>query len=99
MFNRLKEIYQEVENHTDLTYKAIPFYTKAIRDIKVELLKIATMQGEQLSRNVTDATRLIHLTNRDDLSGIENYPKEIPKYLKRVRDTIISCLAFVKKMN
>lgn len=98
MFTRLKEIYQEVENHNDLTYKAIPFYTKAIRDIKVELLKISTMQGEQLSRDVTDATRLIHLTNRDDLSGIQNYPKEIPKYLKRTRDTILSCLAFVKKM-
>jgi hypothetical protein len=97
MYTRLKEIYSEVKGHTDLTYKSIPFYNSKIEEIKVQLLKVSAMQGEQLSRDMTDATRLIHLTNRDDLSGISNYPDEIPKYLKRVRDTIISCLAFVNK--
>lgn len=94
---KLKQLYNEVKNHADLTYKSIPFYVNIVREIKVELLKVSAQQGEQISRNVTDATRLIHLTNRDDLSGIQNYPDEIPKYLKRVKDTILSSLAFANK--
>jgi hypothetical protein len=97
MSTKLKQLYTEVKNHTDLTYKSIPFYVDIVREIKVELLKVSAQQGEQISRDVTDATRLIHLTNRDDLSGINNYPGEIPKYLKRVKDTILSSLAFVNK--
>ena len=94
---RLKQLYNEVKNHPDLTYKSIPLYEKTIREIKVELLKLSALQGEQISRDVTDATRLIHLTNRDDLSGIQNYPGEIPKYLGRVKTTILSSLAFANK--
>lgn len=97
MSARLKQLYNEVKNHPDLTYKSIPFYDKTIREIKVELLKLAAVQGEQISRDVTDATRLIHLTNRDDLSGIQNYPGEIPKYLGRVKTAILSSLAFADK--
>ena len=94
---KLKQLYNEVKNHPDLTYKSIPFFEKTIREIKVELIKLAVIQGEQISRDVTDATRLIHLTNRDDLSGIQNYPGEIPKYLGRVKTAILSSLAFVNK--
>jgi hypothetical protein len=97
MYTKLKQIYAEVKNRPDLTYKSIPYYVKVIEEIKVELLKVSAAQGEQISRDVTDATRLIHLTNRDDLSGIKNYPDEISKYLKRVKDTILSSLAFVLK--
>ncbi len=98
MSTKLKQLYNEVKNHPDLTYKSIPFFVKTIEEIKVELLKVSAQQGEQISRDVKDATRLVHLTNRDDLSGISNYPGEIPKYLKRVKDTIVSSLAFVNKL-
>lgn len=98
MSAKLKQIYTDVKNHADLTYKSIPYFVKTIEEIKVELLKVSAQQGEQISRDVTDATRLIHLANRDDLSGINNYPGEIPKYLGRVKNTIISSLAFVNKL-
>jgi hypothetical protein len=96
-FVRLKQLFNEVKNHTDLTYKSIPFYVKTVREIRVELLKLSTEQGEQLSRDVTDAMRLIHITEREDLNNIQNYPKEIPKYLGRVRETVLIRLAFVNK--
>jgi hypothetical protein len=97
MSTKLKQLYTEVKNHPDLTYKSIPFYVKTIQEIKVELLKVSAHQGEQITRDVTDATRLINITQREDLNNIQNYPDEIPKYLKRVKDTIISTLAFVNK--
>lgn len=95
MQDKLKQLYNEVKNHSDLTYKSIPFFNQIIRDIKVELLKISTQQGEQISRDVTDAMRLISITEREDLSGIQNYPREIPKYLGRVKTAVVSSLAFV----
>ena len=97
MYTRLKHLYNEVKAHTDLTYKAIPFYKDKIREIRVELLKVSAEQGEQLSRDVTDAMRHIAITEREDLNMVENYPKEIPKYLGRVRDAVITHLAFTNK--
>jgi len=97
MYAKLKQLYADVKNHTDLTYKSIPFFVKMIREIKVELLKITVEQGEQLSRDISYATRLINITEREDLNNIQNYPDEIPKYLGRVKDTVISNLSFVNK--
>jgi hypothetical protein len=94
---KLRELYTEVKNHADLTYKSIPFYNKIIREIRVELLKVSSAQGEQLSRDVSDAMRLIIITEREDLAGIQNYPDEIPKYLARVKTTVLSTLAFADK--
>lgn len=97
MYVKLKQLHDEVKSHADLTYRSIPYFEKVIREIKVELLKVASEQGEQITRDVTDAIRLINITAREDLSGIQNYPKEIPKYLTRVRDAIVSNLAFVNR--
>ena len=97
MYIKLKQLHSEVKNHADLTYRSIPFFEKIIREIKVELLKVATEQGEQITRDVTDAIRLINISYREDLSGIQNYPKEIPKYLGRVKDAVVSTLSFVNK--
>jgi hypothetical protein len=97
IYSNLKKYFFEVKNHTDLTYKSIPFFNQIIRAIKVELLKISSQQGEQISQDVTDAMRLIGISEREDLSGIQNYPKEIPKYLTRVKTTILSSLAFASK--
>ncbi len=94
---KLKKLYDEVKNHPDLTYRSIPFFVKIIREIRVELLLVATEQGEQISRDVSYATRLINITEREDLNNIQNYPDEIPKYLKRVKDTVVSNLSFVNK--
>jgi hypothetical protein len=99
MYDKLKLFYNEVNNHSDLTYKSIPFFNQIVRDIKVELLKISTQQGEQISRDVTDAMRLIGISEREDLSGIQNYPREIPKYLARIKTVILSTLAFATKQN
>jgi len=97
IFSKLKQLHDEVKAHTDLTYRSIPFFVKTVREIRVELLKVAAEQGEQLSRDVTDAMRLVHITEREDLNNIQNYPKEIPKYLGRVRNAVISNLAFTVK--
>jgi hypothetical protein len=97
MYAKLKLLYVEVKNHSDLTYKSIPFFVKVIREIKVELLKVTTEQGEQVSKEVSYATRLINITQREDLNNIHNYPDEIPKYLKRVKDTVMTNLSFVNK--
>lgn len=97
MYAKLKLLYVEVKNHSDLTYKSIPFFVKIVREIKVELLKVTTEQGEQISKDVSYATRLINITEREDLNNIQNYPDEIPKYLGRVKNTIISNLSFVNK--
>ncbi len=94
---KLKKLLNEVESHGDLTYKSIPFFAKVVREIKVELLIVSAQQGEQISRDVTDAIRLINITEREDLNGIQNYPKEIPKYLTRVKVAIISCLSFANR--
>ena len=96
-YNKLKQLHTEVMNHTDLTHKSIPFFVKIVREIRVELLKVSTQQGEQISRDVSDAMRLILITEREDLNNIQEYPREIPKYLKRVRDSIISNLSFATK--
>ena len=97
MFVRLKQLYEEVRDHGDLTYRSIPFFVKLVKEIKVELLKVTAGQGEQLSRDVSDATRFITISEREDLNGIQNYPKEIPKYLGRVKDTILTRLSFLDK--
>ncbi|MEK6783307.1 MAG: hypothetical protein AABY93_16520 [Bacteroidota bacterium] len=94
---KLNQLYDEVKRHNDLTYRSIPFFVRTVREIRVELLKVAASQAEQTSRDVTDAIRLIHITEREDLNGIQNYPKEIPKYLGRVKDAVMSSLSFVKK--
>ncbi len=95
IFNKLKLLYAEVKSHTDLSYKSIPFFVRKVREIRVELQKVSTEQAEQISRDVSDAMRLIRITEREDLSNIENYPKEIPKYLGRLKDAVVSSLAFV----
>ncbi|CAN5377343.1 hypothetical protein BH09BAC3_BH09BAC3_13340 [soil metagenome] len=97
MFARLKQLYLEVKNQNDLTYKSIPFFQTKMREIRVELIKISAQQGEQLSRDVSDALRLITITEREDLSNIESYPKEVPKYLGRVKTSVMANLAFVGK--
>ena len=97
IFIKLKQLYTEVNDHGDLTYKSIPFFVKVIREIKVELLKVSAEQGEQISRDVMDAIRLINITEREDLNGIQNYPKEIPKYLGRVKVAVISSLSFANR--
>jgi hypothetical protein len=96
-YARLKQLYSEVKNHDDLTYKSIPFFVKIIRDIKVELLKIEMEQGEQLSRDISYAARLINITERESLNNIQNYPDEIPKYLKRVKEAVTTNLSFVNR--
>ena len=96
-YAKLKLLYDDVKNHTDLTYKSIPFFVQVIREIKVELLKIEMEQGEQLSRDISYASRVINITERESLNNIQNYPDEIPKYLMRVRDAVVSNLSFVNK--
>jgi len=96
-YAKLKLLYDEVKNHADLTYKSIPFFVKVIREIKVELLKIEMEQGEQLSRDISYAARLINITERESLNNIQNYPDEIPKYLRRVKDAVVLNLSFVNK--
>ncbi len=98
MYFRLKELYQDVKSHSDLTYRSIPYFVSTVREIKVELLKISSAQGEQITRDVSDAVRLINITEREDLSNIVSYPKEIPKYLTRLQVNIVSCLGFVNKL-
>jgi hypothetical protein len=95
IYDNLKKCVYSVKDHSDLSYKSIPFFEKTILEIKVELLKVSNHQGEQVARNVTDAIRHIAITEREDLSGIQNYPREIPKYLGRVKTTILLYLAFV----
>ncbi len=97
VYPKLKKLYDEVRNHTDFSYKSIPFFVRMIKEIKVELLKIEMEQGEQLARDVSYAARLINITERESLSTIQNYPDEIPKYLKRVHDAVVLNLAFVNK--
>jgi hypothetical protein len=97
MYIKLKQLHDSVKNQSDLSYRSIPFFVETMREIKVELLKVASHEGEQISRDVTDAMRLIHLAVRDDLNNIDNYPKEIPKYLGRVKATVLSSLAFANK--
>jgi hypothetical protein len=97
IYTKLKQLYEDVKNHPDLTYKSIPFFVKVVKDIRVELLKVTAEEGEQVSRDVMDASRLIAISEREDLNNIQNYPKEIPKYLGRVRETILMRLAFVTK--
>src|SRR5215831_1630594 len=96
-YPRLKHLFNEVKNHEDFTYKSIPFFVNIIKDIKVELLKIEMEQGEQLSRDVSYASRIISITERESLNNIQNYPDEIPKYLRRVKDAVLSNLSFVNK--
>ena len=96
MYLKLKQLRGEVKDHADLTYRSIPFFVQKMREIRVELLKVASAQGEQLSDDITRAIRQIHITEREDLNNIQNYPKEIPKYLERVKVSVIANLAFVE---
>ncbi len=100
MYTRLKQLYNEVKNHSDLTHKSLPFFVNAVKEIRVELLKVSAAQAEQVTRDVTDAMRIIHITEREDLKNVNEYPnfmKEIPKHLGRVKEAILSRLAFVNK--
>lgn len=97
MYDKLKQFCNDITNHTDLSYRSIPFFVKTVREIRIELLQVSNAQGEQLSRDVSDAMRFITITEREDLNGIQNYPREIPKYLGRVRDTVTTYLAFALK--
>lgn len=97
MYDKLKQIYNEVKNHDDLSYKSAQFFATKLREIRVELLKVSSEQGEQISRDVTDAVRFITISEREDMNNIQNYPKEVPKYLGRVKTVIVSNLAFVMK--
>lgn len=95
MYIKLKQLYSEVISHPDLTYKSIPFFVNKMREIRVELLKVAAEQGEQISDDITRAIRQIHITEREDLNNIQSYPKEVPKYLARVKDSVRINLSFV----
>lgn len=100
MYTRLKQLYNEVKNHSDLTRKSFPFFVNAVKEIRVELLKISAAQAEQVTRDVTDAMRIIHIIEREDLKNVNEYPnfnKEISKHLGRVKEAILSRLAFVNK--
>ncbi len=41
--------------------------------------------------------RAITITEREDLNMVPNYPKEVPKYLGRVKNAIVTNLAFAAK--
>ena len=97
MYAKLKQLHAEVKSHTDLTYRSAPFFAAKIKEIKVELLKVSLAQGEQISRDVDDAIQFIEITEREDLNMIQAYPKDVPKYLGRVKDTVVSKLAFANK--
>ena len=97
VYGRLREIYKEMKAHTDMSYKSIPLYVAWMAEIKVELLKVSSEQAEQLSRDVMDATRFMAITQREDLNNIANYPREIPKYLGRVKTAVMTHLAFINK--
>jgi hypothetical protein len=98
MYTKLKALYTEVKDHTDLTRRSIPFFVKAVQEIRVELQKLSNAQAEQISRDVSDAMRLIAISEREDLNNIENYMKEVPKYLGRMRDSILKNLEFVNRV-
>ena len=100
MYTRLKELYSEVKNHTDLSIKSQAFFAAKVKEIRVELLKVAAVQAEQITRDVSDAMRLIHIAEREDLNNIneyQNFTREISKHLGRVRDTVLTRLEFVNK--
>jgi hypothetical protein len=97
MYTRLKALYTEVKAHTDLTQRSIPFFVRVVQDIRVELQKVSNEQAEQISRDVSDAMRLITISQREDLNNIENYMKEVPKYLGRMKESILKNLEFVNK--
>jgi len=97
MYEKLKQHYHEVKNHTDLTAKSISFFEKKLRDIQYELLMIANQQGEQQSREVTNAIRFMELTDREDLFNIKSYPKDTAKLLARAKDKVLTHLAFAAR--
>ncbi|HLZ17397.1 MAG TPA: hypothetical protein VKQ08_10170 [Cyclobacteriaceae bacterium] len=99
-YEKLRQLYLEVKNHPDLTHKSLPFFVSKVKEIRIELLKVAAEQAEQVTRDVTDAMRIIHITEREDLNNIYNYQNfrnQMPKHLGRVKDTVLSKLAFVNK--
>ena len=97
LYTKLKQFHADVKAQTDLTYRAAPFFSAKIKEIRVELLKVSMAQGEQVSRDVDDAIRFIEITEREDLNMIQAYPKDVPKYLGRVKDTVVARLAFACK--
>jgi hypothetical protein len=97
MYTRLKAIYTEVKNHNDFTHRSIPYFVKTVQEIRVELQKVSNEQAEQITQEVSDAMRQIAISEREDLNNIESYMKEIPKYLGRMRDSILRNLEFVDK--
>ena len=100
MYTRLKELYNEVKNHTDLSIKSRAFFAAKVKEIRVELLKVAAVQAEQITRDVSDAMRLIHIAEREDLNNVneyQNFTREISKHLGRVRETVLTRLEFVNK--
>lgn len=100
LYARLKVLYQEVKNQTDLSAKSLPFFKKTIQEVRVELLKIAAAQEDQVTQEVTDAMRLIHIMEREEIKNVndyQNYQKEIPKHMARAKETLLTQLAFVNK--
>src|SRR5579862_4499159 len=100
MYTQLKQLYNEVKSHTDLSIKSVPFFTNKVKEIRVELLKVAAAQAEQITRDVSDAMRLIHIAEREDLKNIneyQNFTREISTHLGRIRDTVLTRLEFVNK--
>lgn len=100
LYDRLKILYQEVKNQTDLSARALPFFKKTIQEVRVELLKVAAAQEDQITQEVTDAMRLIHIMEREEIKNVndyQNFQREIPKHLARAKDTLLKQLAFVNK--
>jgi hypothetical protein len=98
MYTRLKSLYTEVKNHKDFTHRSIPVFKRYVQEVRLELLKISNEQAEQITQDVSDAMRQIAISEREDLNNIENYMKEIPKYLGRMRDSILRNLEFVNRV-
>ena len=97
MYEKLKQHYLDVKNHADLTTKSIPFFENKLRDIQYELLKISNQQGEQQSKEVSNAIRFMELTDREDLFNIKSYPRDTAKLLGRAKDKVLTHLLFAAK--
>jgi hypothetical protein len=101
VYARLKTLYQEIKSQTDLSARSLPFFKKTVQEVRVELLKVAAAQEDQITREVTDAMRLIHIMEREEIKNVndyQNYQKEIPKHMARAKDVLLAQLAFVNKV-
>jgi hypothetical protein len=100
VYARLRTLYEEIKNQTDLSAKSLPFFKKTIQEVRVELLKVAATLQDQIPQDVTDAMRLIHIMEREEIKNVndyQNYQKEIPKHMARAKETLLVQLAFLNK--